>query len=53
MSPKVARSVASSHGCKPNLQNCHIFKALYKFLGGRPITETTVIILVCFDGKYT
>jgi len=26
---------------------------LYKFLGGRPITETTGIILVCFDGKYT
>jgi len=22
-------------------------------LGGRPITETTGIILVCFDGKYT
>jgi len=21
--------------------------------GGRPITETTGIILVCFDGKYT
>ena len=28
-------------------------RLLYKFLGGRPITETTGIILVCFDGKYT
>ena len=25
---------------------------LYKFLGGRSITETTGIILMCFDGKY-
>jgi len=28
-------------------------RLLYKFLGGRPLTETTGIILVCFDGKYT
>ena len=28
-------------------------RLLYKFLGGRSITETTGIILVCFDGKYT
>ena len=54
MSPTVARSVASLYGCKPNLK-IHIFskRLLYKFLGGTPITETTGIILVCFDGKYT
>jgi len=28
-------------------------RLLYKFVGGRPITETTGIILVYFDGKYT
>jgi len=27
-------------------------RLLYKFLDGRPITETTDIILMCFDGKY-
>jgi len=27
-------------------------RLLYKFLGGRPIAETTGIVLVCFDGKY-
>jgi len=53
MSPIVARSVASLYGCKPNLKNWRIFKAfVIQFLGARPITETTGIILVCFDGKY-
>ena len=54
MCPIVARSVASLYGCKPNLK-IDIFskRLLYKFLGGRPVTETTGIILVCFDGKYT
>jgi len=28
-------------------------RLLYKFLDGRPITETMGIILVCFDSKYT
>jgi len=28
-------------------------RLLFRFLGGRPITETAGIILVCFDGKYT
>ena len=42
MSPIVACSVASLYGCKPN----DIFskRLLHKFLGGRPITETTGII---------
>jgi len=55
MSPIVARSVASLYGCTPNLQNIDIFsnRLLFKFLGGRPTTETAGIFLVCFDGKYT
>jgi len=54
MSPIVARSVARLYGCKPN-PKIDIFskRLLYKFLGGRPITEITGIILVRFDGKYT
>ena len=27
-------------------------RLFYKFLGGRPLTETSGIVLVCFDGKY-
>jgi len=47
MSPLVARSVASLYGCKPNLKNWHVFEAfVYKFLGGRPTTETTGMIMV-------
>jgi len=54
MIPIVACSAASLNGCKPNLKNRHIFKAfVIQFLGIRPITETTGIILVCFDRKYT
>jgi len=54
MSPIAARNVASLYGCKPNLENWHIFEAfVIQFLGAGPITETTGIILVCFDGKYT
>jgi len=54
MSPIVARRFASFYGCKPNLEkNIFSKRLLYKFLGGRPITETKGIILVCFDGKYT
>jgi len=54
MSPIAARSVASWYGCKPNLKIDIFSKCLlYKFLGGRSITETTGIILVCFDGKCT
>jgi len=53
MSPIVACSVASLYECKPNLKNDIFFKRLlYKPLGGRTTTETTGIILVCFDGKY-
>jgi len=50
----VARSVSSLYRCEPNLK-VDIFskRLLYKFLGGRSIKETTDIILVCFDGKYT
>jgi len=54
MRPIVPCSVASLYGCKPNLKNRHFSKCLlHELLGGRPITETTGIILVCFDGKYT
>jgi len=54
MSPIVARSAASLHGCEPNLKNWDIFEAFaLQDLGGRPITEITGIILVYFDGKYT
>jgi len=53
MRPIVVRSVASLYGCKPN-KKIDIFSklSLYTFLDDRPITETTGIILVCFDGKY-
>jgi len=54
MSATVARSVANLYGCTPNLKDWHIFEAfVMQVLGGRPITKTTGIILVCFDGKYT
>ena len=49
MSPIVPRIVASLYGCKPKLK-IDIFskRLLYKFLGGRPITETTGIIFGVF-----
>jgi len=54
MSPIVAHSVASLYGCKPILKTWHVLEAfVIQVLGGRPITETTGIILVYFDGKYT
>jgi len=54
MSLIVARRVASPNGCKPNLK-IPIFskRLLCKFVGGRPITNTLGIIIVCFDGNYT
>jgi len=54
MSPIVARSVASLYGCKPNRKNDMLSKGLLcKSFDDRPIAETTGIMLVCFDGKYT
>ena len=54
MSPIVARSVASLYGCKPNLKKLTCFRSVcYTILGASPITETTGIILACFDGKHT
>jgi len=52
MSPILARSIASFYDCKSNQIIDRFSKPLlYKFLGGRPITEGKM--LVYFDGKYT
>jgi len=54
MCPIVAGSVANLYGCKLN-DKIDIFsmRLLYKCLGGWPMTNTTGMILVCFDVKYS